>query len=218
MPRPRMRPSFRVDVDCSADQLRETIERQLASESEEVEGDLSFRHGFLRVPPERRRFWTPCLELTLEDCEQAPGEADPLQSRLWGTFSPRAEIWTAFVFTIGSLIISSVFASMYGLAQLFLGHPPFALLIPLGAAIAAGFVYVSALVGQGLSISDMYRLRAFVDDCLREAEAGALREAEAAALREAEAGALGEAEAAALRDTEGTARIRPRTAHESSQL
>ncbi len=175
MPRPRMRPSFRVDVDCSADQLRETIERQLASESEEVEGDLSSRHGFLRVPPDRRRFWTPCLELTLEDCQPTPGESDPVQSRLWGTFSPRAEIWTAFVFTIGSLIILSVFATMFGVAQLVLGHAPVALLIPVGAAIAAVFVYVSALVGQGLSITDMYRLRAFVDDCLREAEAAARR-------------------------------------------
>jgi hypothetical protein len=31
-------------------------------------------------------------------------------------------------------------------------------------------LYLSALIGQGLSISEMYRLRAFVDDCLREAE------------------------------------------------
>lgn len=173
MPRPRMRPSFQVEVDCSAEQLWETIEHQLGSDSGEVEGELSARHGFLRVSTERRRFWTPCLELTLEDCEESAsgdGERSRFRSRLWGTFSPRAEIWTAFVFTIGCLIILSVFATMYGVAQLVLGQAPLALLIPVGAALAAAFVYLSALVGQGLSISDMYRLRAFVDDCLREAE------------------------------------------------
>jgi hypothetical protein len=74
------------------------------------------------------------------------------------------------MFAIGTLVIVSIFASIYGIAQLVLGRTPFALLVPLAAACGASLIYVAALVGQGLSISDMYRLRAFLDDSLRESE------------------------------------------------
>ena len=167
-----MRPSFRVHVDSPAERLRRVIEARLILDAAEVEGDLSSRHGVLRIPADKRHFWTPCLELTLAESARDESGEQAEQSSLWGTFSPRAEIWTAFVFTIGTLVVISLFATLFGVAQLVLGHPPFALLLPVAAVFAAGLLYVSALVGQGLSISEMYRLRAFVDDCLREAEAG----------------------------------------------
>jgi hypothetical protein len=170
MARPRMRPSFSVEAACDADRLRSTIGRLLVLDAEDIEGELSARHGVLRIPEEGRRFWTPCLELTIEELEDDPPVESLGRSKLWGTFSPRAEIWTAFVFTIGTLVILSIFSGVYGIAQLALGRPPFALLVPLGSALVGALLYVSALVGQGLSISDMYRLRAFIDDCLRETE------------------------------------------------
>jgi hypothetical protein len=149
--------------------------RRLVVDAEEVEGKFSTRHGVLRIPDTKSRLWTPCLDLTVEDrdtadCEtQEPGP-QARQSKLWGTFSPRAEIWTGFVFSIGTLVIVSIFSVVYGIAQIALGHTPFALLIPVVAVMIAVLLYLSALIGQGLSISEMYRLRAFVDDCLREAE------------------------------------------------
>lgn len=149
----------------------ETMRRHLVLDAEDVEGDLSARrHGVLRIPQRKRRFWTPCLDLTIEDAAGDESLPSRVQTKLWGTFSPRPEIWTGFVFAIGTLVISSVFASVWGVAQLALGHSTFAFLVPVGAVLLAALLYVSALVGQGLSISEMYRLRAFVDDCLREAD------------------------------------------------
>ena len=173
MARPRMRPSFRVEASCPPERVWDAIGRRLDLDGEGVEGDLSARHGVLRIPEEERRFWTPCLELTIEESKglgEEANEKEPRRSKLWGTFSPRAEIWTAFVFSIGSLCILSVFASVYGIAQLVLGRAAYALLVPAASIVLAALLYVAALVGQGLSISDMYRLRAFIDDCLREAE------------------------------------------------
>ena len=171
MSRPRMRPSFRVPVACSVDRLRDTIERRLVLDAEDIEGELSARHVVLRIPEANRRFWTPGLELTLREVEEEVGESEKARSQLWGTFSPRDEIWTGFVFAIGTLAVVSLFAFVYGIAQLALDRAPYALLTPIVASVLALLLYVSALVGQGLSISEMYRLRAFVDDCLREAEA-----------------------------------------------
>lgn len=181
MARPRMRPSFRVQVACSGEEVRDAFERRLGADADGVEGDFSTRHGVLRVPESRRRFWTPCLDLTIDDDDSSDAVASGPRARLWGTFSPRAEVWTAFVFTIGTLVIVSVFTGVYGIAQLVLGHPPLALLVPVFAVLAAAIVYLAALVGQGLSIADMYHLRAFVDDCLRDAEAASSRPGKTAA-------------------------------------
>jgi len=175
MSRPRMRPTFAVDAMCTREQLMTALRRRLAVDEEDVEGEFSTRHGVLRIPKAKSRFWTPCLDLTLEDRETGGDgtettEGQAKQSKLWGTFSPRAEIWTGFVFAIGTLVILSIFSLVYGIAQIALGHTPIALVIPVVAAASGVFLYLAALVGQGLSISEMYRLRAFVDDCLREAE------------------------------------------------
>lgn len=101
--------------------------------------------------------------------------------RIWGTFSPRAEIWTALVFSIGTLAGVGVFATMIGLAQLGLGWTPSALLALPVVLVASLALQLAALIGQGLSVAEMYRLRAFFDDCLRDTTAA---EARAEPLRE----------------------------------
>jgi len=143
----------------------EAIEERRALEAAEIEGRCTRRHVVLRVVDSDRRFWTPCLDLTVEspDASESAGAA-----RIWGTFSPRPEIWTAFVFAIGTLIVASFFAVIIGVAQWALGHSPFAFAVPIAAALVGGVLYVLALLGQALSLNEMYRLRAFVDDCLRD--------------------------------------------------
>jgi hypothetical protein len=181
MSRPRMRPTFAVDADCTREELMTAFRRHLVLDAEDVEGEFSTRHGVLRIPDTKSRLWTPCLDLTVEDreaedFETKTPELQAKQAKLWGTFSPRPEIWTGFVFSIGTLVILSIFSFVYGIAQLALGHAPIALLMPVVALVVGVLLYLSALVGQGLSISEMYRLRAFVDDCLREAESAPTEE------------------------------------------
>ena len=172
MPRPRMRPTFRIDVPCSREAIHAVLERRLASRSGEVEGTLKSRHCVLEVVARERRFWTPSLDLMLEESAGDPSGRTHHRTRVWGSFSPRAEIWTGFVFAIGSLAVVSCFATMFGLAQLAMQRVPIALVVPVIAVVIAAMLYGAALVGQGLSIGEMYTLRAFLDDCLREAETG----------------------------------------------
>ena len=171
MPRPRMRPSFRVDVDCSRTAIEAVIERRLAARPDEIEGTLKTKHCVLEVTGGERRFWTPSLDLMFDSSPREADAAPGAETQVWGTFSPRAEIWTSFVFAMGTLAIVSCFATMFGFAQLAMARPPFALGVPVVAALLAALLYLAALVGQGLSIREMYALRAFLDDCLREAEA-----------------------------------------------
>lgn len=142
-----------------------------------VEGSFSTRHGVLSMPALNRRFWSPCLDLTVGDAEPtSSGDRETDETvKVWGTFSPRPEIWTGFVFAVGTLTILSILSLFFGIAQMMLGHAPWALLIPLVALLIASGIYASALVGQGLSGDDMYRMRAFVDACVSEAQESARR-------------------------------------------
>ena len=182
MARPRMRPSFRIEARCSSTTLRDALAGHLAANEGRVVGTLKSGHCVLEVEATERRFWTPSLDLMFGTPSGGDG-AD--RSDVWGTFSPRAEIWTALVFAMGTLAIVSFFATMIGLAQWALGHAPIALLVPAASLVLAALLYLAALVGQGLSIAEMYALRAFLDDCLRAAEAKSRPPAERSTLRPA---------------------------------
>jgi hypothetical protein len=152
----------------------EALRTGLVHDAGNVDGRFSERHGVLKVPSDESRFWSTELGLTVEDAG-ATASADP-PTRVFGVFSPHPEIWTAFVFAIGTLSAVGVFGTMYAIVQLSMGHAPWCLLASLIAALAGGLVYTTTLVGQGLAADEMYRIRSFLDDCLEEAEARAQRE------------------------------------------
>lgn len=136
-----------------------------------VEADLAPRHGELTVPEHELAFWSTHLGITVED----RGD-DWRTARVLGIFSPHPEIWTAYVFTIGFLIVAGVFGVMVAIVQLAMGSTPWALVVSLIAALVGGLVYTTTLVGQGLAADEMYRLRSFLDDCLASAESRARQE------------------------------------------
>jgi len=165
---PRMRPSFTLEVACGGEEAMQILGGRLAANPHGVEGSFSRRHGVLCMPVANRRFWSPCLDLTIEEVRERLQDGSPVV-RVWGTFSPRPEIWTGFVFAIGTLGIVAFASLFFGIAQVLSGHPPWAWGLPLLALMLAAGLYVSALVGQGLAADDMHRMRAYVEACLGEA-------------------------------------------------
>jgi hypothetical protein len=171
---PKMRPRFVVEVPCAARHVMAALRDALAQPELEIEGELSERHGVLHVPEVDRRFWSTQLGLTIED--RAATNDVRATTRVLGIFSPHPEIWTGFVFAIGTLVGVAVFGTMYAIVQMAMGDPPWALLAPLIATLLGGLVYTSTLVGQGLAAGEMYLLRSHLDDCLEEARTRAARE------------------------------------------
>ncbi len=167
---PRMRPRFSVDVECDAAQVMKALRSGVERGAERVEGRFSDRHGVLSVPAGEQRFWSTQLGLTVEPVDEAR-----TMTRVLGVFSPHPEIWTAYVFAIGTLCVLGVFGVMYAIVQLSMGHAPWALVVSLVAVLLALLAYTSTLVGQGLALGEMYQLRSHVDDCLEAAVAAARR-------------------------------------------
>ncbi len=166
------------------------LRERLDDNPQKVEGSFSRKHGTLRVSGDKMHFWSPCLDLTIIEADDSSthgtdtrGESDPRPvdvksaagpaTKVWGTFSPRPEIWVGFVFAIGVCAVIAFISLLFAIAQLMLGHTPWALLVPIGAILVGVGVYTSAIVGQGLSIGEMYRIRSYLDECLKEAESRA---------------------------------------------
>jgi len=167
---PRMRPRFIADVTCDADQVMEAMQDVTQATALPIAGTFSDRHCVLVTSEEERQFWSPQLGITVEDARTgADGAPQPV--RVLGVFSPHPEIWTSYVFAIGTLAGIGVFGTMYAIVQLSMGHPPWALLAPLLSSLVGGLIYTSTLVGQGLALGEMYRLRSHLDECLEAAEA-----------------------------------------------
>lgn len=172
---PRMRPRFTLEVDCGAEPLMRALRDDAARAARHIEGSFSERHGVLMLPEADRQFWSTHLGLTIEDARTTP-EGDTLRTRVLGVFSPQPEIWTAYVFAIGLLVVVASFGAMCAIVQLTLGHWPWALLFSLFAALVGALLYTSTLVGQGLAAREMYELRSFLDDRIEAALAAARRE------------------------------------------
>jgi len=170
-----MRPRFIVEVSCRAGHVMEALRDGIAPSEERIEGHFSERHGVLTIPEGERQFWSTQLGLTVEDA-RLDGDGAQRPTRVLGVFSPHPEVWTAYVFAIGTLTAISIFGVMYAVVQLTMGHAPWALLVSLIALLIGGLLYTSTLVGQGLAAGEMYELRSYLDARLDEAQARGQRE------------------------------------------
>jgi hypothetical protein len=166
---PRMRPRFFVDVSCGAEPIMDALRSGGADRGRSIEGHFSVRHGTLMMPEADRQFWSTRLDLTVDE-EHTGADGTTVPTRVFGVFCPNPEIWQVYVFAMGTLAVLGICGLIYGFVQLALGHLPWALLVPLLCALIGALVYTSTLVGQGLAAPEMYELRSYLDDRLKEAE------------------------------------------------
>jgi hypothetical protein len=164
MARPRMRPRYILDVETGADTIMSSLRGRLKASEPGLVGVFSERHGVVRLSPDRRRFWSPQLDILIE-----PHVEGIDHSRVVVRFAPHPPVWLAFVFTYAVLFALGVSGVMYAMAELSMGRAPWCL-ISTGFAIGvAAFVYGAAFIGQGLGADDMFELRTWLDQCLAEA-------------------------------------------------
>jgi len=164
MERPRARPRFGFSSPLPADEVLARIQRHLAATraTGAVVGSVCQRTVSMTVKPQHRHSWSPHLDLQLTDL---PGAG----TRVDGLFAPHPQLWTGFValqFLFGLL---SIAALVFLVSRWTLGGDLLQPVAALGAMLfGGGFSYGAAYVGQGLGSEQMYELRSFLDDALRE--------------------------------------------------
>ncbi len=172
----QMRPRFAVDVTCGLETLVATLEEVAREAEPPLAGHFSVRHCLVQIPPARRAFWSPELDVTFERLEPE-AEGAPAGHRVRCLLGPRATVWTGFAFVFAVLGAAAVAGTLYGFAQLTLGQTPWALLAVPVAGVLAGLNYASSFIGQGLALAQMYELRRAFDLGVERAEERARRAA-----------------------------------------
>ncbi len=160
MRRPRARPRFTLHVPLPPDAVVGRVRAHLERSEGRVTARLFQRTMLLTVRPQDTHFWSPYLDLQLDEAEGG--------TRLSALFTPHPNVWTGFV---GLQLLFGAFAiaaALWLTSMLMLGKEPWWALGALGVMLFGGaFSYGAAYVGQGLGSEQMYELRAFLDEALR---------------------------------------------------
>jgi hypothetical protein len=120
------------------------------------------RTVLLTVCPEDTHFWSPQLDVQLEEGKSGG-------TMLAGIFSPQPHIWMAFLGVQLLFGLLSIAAGVWLTSMLMLGRDPWLALGTLGVMlIGGGLAFGGAYVGQGIGSEQMYELRAFLDAALRD--------------------------------------------------
>ena len=155
----RLRPRFRVQVDCTSQELLSTIDRELRVDSDDVravlDGAVYASSAVLRIPADRQHYWSPELQVGVED--DGPGAV------VTGIFGPRPAVWSMFVALYAFLAFVALMGSAYAAAQLTMQAPAYAFWIVPATLVAAIAVYVAGRVGRSLGQAQMSELREFLD-------------------------------------------------------
>ncbi|MCO4770254.1 MAG: hypothetical protein KDA24_09515 [Deltaproteobacteria bacterium] len=160
MERPHQRPRFRFLVHRDRAEVTSLLEQGLTMDGTPCVGSVSQAHAWIHVRAEARHFWSPTLDLMLEETE-----ADEPEQGTWlrGRFAPHPSVWSMFMFIYAVLGLLATLAAMYGFAQITLAEPPWAFGGTAAGVALIGFVYGATFIGQGLGAEQMTEIRLFLD-------------------------------------------------------
>jgi hypothetical protein len=150
------RPCFSHVVELGVEEARQQLVAKVEKSGARCE--LKSFPGFicLRVPAEERRFWSPRLNLSLED--------ENGHTRVQGTYGPNANMWSSFLY--GYLLVGSagLFSGILGLCQWKLGMTAWGLWIFAAMAAVATGMYLMAQLGQKLGARQTFDLHRIYEE------------------------------------------------------
>jgi len=153
-----VRPRFQLEVPLSQEETLQRIRNALDKKMLSIRGLVVDHHVTLKIPPEDQHFWSPQLDLEVEEREEG--------SLIRGLFGPKPSVWLMFVFFYSLLGFIAVIVSVIGFSQMNLGLSAGILwLLPVMAFLVI-MVYLSARAGQKLGEGEMLLLNDFLRQAL----------------------------------------------------
>ena len=150
----RARPSVAYRVSVEQDVVFEGFRAALKEPGCPCSGTVGRQEITLHLQDDRRRPWSPWLQLRVESDESG--------TLLLGKMGPQPNLWTAFVFIYSCLVAAFVAGTMYGFVQSTLGDSPSGLYAAMGALVGLSGACGLDLLGRRLSQGQMGTIRGFV--------------------------------------------------------
>jgi len=162
------RPRFKHLLPWPVAEVKERVQAAIDRPGAPVSGSLVKHHIFLKILPEQRRFWTPQLDVELEETKDG-------QTLVRGLIGPSPSVWTKFIFLYACAGFMVLFGVITGVPQWILGKPMLGLAVSgLGLIFGAG-VYLVAQSGKRIGRMQTEVLRGFwlnlVEDAMLPVEA-----------------------------------------------
>lgn len=154
----QIRPRFKHKSALPMADLKQRLKQALMQKNAPFKSTTVLDNITLTVPVEKQHFWSPQLSLTFESIEGG--------TLIRGLFGPNPSVWAVFFFAYVALGIISLFALIYGSAEVVLGESaPVLFAIPVCVVLALG-LFIAAKTGQKLGREEMEALQAFYQEAV----------------------------------------------------
>ncbi len=157
-----LRPKFSMQSSQSLPDVVNALKSALAANSREISiwGDVFKSSAVLRIPTDRRHYWSPELQLGIEGSSGG--------TIIRGMFGPRPAVWSLFIALYVFVAFVGLMGGAYGLSQMALDRPPTVLWSVPASIVAAAIIYLVARTGRRLGSAQMRELKDFLDDAIDE--------------------------------------------------
>lgn len=155
-------PRFRLKIAAEKEELLDFLD-VVAKKSEEVSHTRAKQYLILRIPPSKREYWSPELQIQpFQDYD------DKQKTIIRCVVGPTQSVWMLFTFLYSTIILSMLFGGMFGLVQYQLNdHSAFLWIWPIGTVLLLSIFAVSRY-GQMKARNQTLRLVSFLMHSLEQ--------------------------------------------------
>lgn len=150
----QVRPRFKMETRFAAEELKKKLQVSLEQEQANCTGVVNEGYVTLYIPPQDRHYWSPQLNLTIEDTAEG--------SLIRGLYGPRPVVWTMFVFFYAIIGLAILFIGVLGFSQWILGNPATILWFVPVLILVFLSLYLVSHFGQKLGEKQMITLHNFI--------------------------------------------------------
>jgi hypothetical protein len=148
----RLRPRFDRALRCSKKEAMDLMRSTLDDPDIHIRCSVFRNSCVLKVPLDDVRFWSPQLQLSIE--EKSDDEAE-----LHGIYGPRPSVWSIFIAAYSAIAFLGTMGMIYGYSQWSIGEPAVALWSGPVAIFVAMVVWIIGRFGRSRGMSQMLMLR-----------------------------------------------------------
>ncbi len=156
-----LRPRFKIEVSQSQNTLIEKFKELKKLDNNVFISRVRHNYVLLDIPEDRNKFWSPQLELSIEQLDGNKAEINCL-------FGPKGIVWTFFMFL--HFICASVFTLFFvvGYSNWSLNKPyGWSLTICIAMIVVWFTFYFLGRIGKRLAKNQMQELHQFVKEVLK---------------------------------------------------